>query len=726
MVEKASKKKAADKAPESTAKNKKQVLQKGQRIVSVNDALSIASEHQRAGRLKQAEIILQRIIKSNPKDSRAIHLLGIVAQAAGNKKAAIQLINKAIQLTPKAALYHANIGEIYRQMGEIDAAITHGKKAITLDPKLTSAHSNLGIAFFDKEDYDKAEKCQKMALKLNPNFSPALNNMVSIYREKKEDAKAVAFYKKAFQCNPKNLEPLNNLGATFLRLDKPKDSIAVLQRVLKEKPNYPEAISNLGFALNSLDRERDAVPLFQKALKIKPDHIDAYLGLARSFNNLHELEKAEKCIKKALEIDANSAEAYISLGSIHLSQGYTEKAKDAFKKAEELKPGIAGAKHGLGNVYLEEGKFEEAEKLFREVISKEKGGDRLGSLFSLTQTRKIKPDEDIVKMLQEEEKNIGQLSEGKAIYVHFALGKVYDDIGEHEKSFPHFIEGCRLKRKTIKYDIKNSEKNFTRIKEIFSKDFIKNNKGNGYKSDVPIFVLGMPRSGTTLTEQIIASHPDVYGAGELFDLLDLNNWKGQNNSPAFPENILKMKDRDFSEMGKAYVEGLKARNPEALKITDKMPANFFHIGLIHLILPNAKIVHVQRNPLDTCISCFTRLFSHNQNNTYDLKELGAYYRLYADLMDHWKKVLPKNSFYNISYESLVENNEEEAKKLIEFCDLKWDDSCLEFHKNKRNIRTASVTQVRQPIYKSSVDRWKKYEKFIEPLVNSLGDRFVSL
>lgn len=298
-------------------------------------------------------------------------------------------------------------------------------------------------------------------------------------------------------------------------------------------------------------------------------------------------------------------------------------------------------------------------------------------------------------------------------------------MGEHDKSFENFIEGCRLKRKKIHYDPKNSERTVERVKNVFTKEFIKKHSGKGYKSDVPIFVCGMPRSGTTLTEQIIASHPDVHGAGEIFDLLDIMNWRGKSGNILFPENIADCTPEKLKDIGKKYVSGLKARNKKALRITDKMPANYFHIGLIHLAMPEAKIIHVNRNPLDTCISCFTRLFSHNQNSTYDLKELGSYYRNYKNMIDHWHEVLPKGSFYDICYEDLVADTETEAKKLIEYCDLEWDDACLEFHKNTRNIRTASVTQVRQPIYNTSIERWRKYEKYLAPLLEGLGDSFAT-
>jgi len=216
----------------------------------------------------------------------------------------------------------------------------------------------------------------------------------------------------------------------------------------------------------------------------------------------------------------------------------------------------------------------------------------------------------------------------------------------------------------------------------------------------------MLRSGTTLTEQIIASHPHVFGAGEL---------------PNLAEILQQMPPQEMKYIGQQYVTRLQALAPEAQHITDKMPDNYFHIGMIHLAFPQAKIIHVERHPLDTCLSCFTHLFSHPQEYTYDLYELGRFYREYSHLMDHWSSVLPQGSFYTIRYEDLVEDTETQARRLIDYCGLEWNDACLEPHKIKRAVRTASVAQVRQPVYKSSVARWKKYERFLGPLIEGLGD-----
>jgi hypothetical protein len=323
-------------------------------------------------------------------------------------------------------------------------------------------------------------------------------------------------------------------------------------------------------------------------------------------------------------------------------------------------------------------------------------------------------------LIQEADK-LDSMLETKAMSLHFALGKCYNDTKQYDLAMLHFLAGCGLKRKRTEYDPDNNDKICRNIWDFFSPETMEKLRGEGCSSNLPIFVLGMPRSGTTLTEQIIASHPLVHGAGELPDLLALAATPRNDSTEGYPLSLKGITPYELKEMGEKYVLGLRTRNALALYITDKMPANFHCIGLIHLMLPNARIIHVKRNPVDTCLSGFTNLFNKSQHHSYDLTEMGRCYRNYATLMDHWRKVLPANAFYEVQYEDLVSDHEPQARALLDFCNLPWDPACLDFHRTKRNIRTASVTQVRQPIYTSSVDRWRKYEAHLGPLLEALGD-----
>jgi tetratricopeptide (TPR) repeat protein len=697
-----------------------QIQPQNQRLVSPEEALILAKQHNESGNLQQAEMILRQILANQPQNADAHHLLGLVAYNAGKADIAVKYIAEAIKLASGNALFYANICEMLRQLKRTDESIATGEQGIKLSNAAPANFSNLGIAYYDTNQFDKAEQCHERALALNPNFAPSLNNLGSIRRKAKKYAEAEIYYRKAIAANPNNLEPKNNLAATLVQLSKPQEALEILGHVLARNPRYVEALCNKGCALNALGRELDALSAFYQTLELDPRYAQAYTGISRVKLDLSHDEKAVEMALKAIECDPKMAEAYSALGMAQLSQGDPEKARASLEKALDLDANLSSARLGLGNILLEEGHLKEAEEIFQSVID-ENGADDMSALFNLAQARKNKTDDDLVKHLETKAQNINTLPGSKPMFLHFALGKVYDDIGEHEKSFAHYIEGCRLKRAKITYDANIKDTQIERIKNIFSKDYIDAMRGSGHSSKTPIFVLGMPRSGTTLTEQIIASHPDVFGAGELYDLMDLANWEGKTGPVVFPENIPTLHKVQIKEMGERYVAGLQERAPQSKRITDKMPANFFQIGLIHLILPNAKIIHVNRHPLDTCISCFTRLFAHNQDATYDLYELGRFYRGYHDIMNHWRRVLPKNSFYDIQYEKLVEDTETQAKALIKYCGLEWHESCLAFYENKRSIRTASVTQVRQPIYKSSLARWKKYEKFLGPLIEGLGD-----
>jgi len=636
-------------------------------------------------------------------EAHALHHQGLSAWQAGKPDAAIALIRQAIQADGNIALFHANLTEMYRVRGQLAEGIAHGKKAVALDPNMVSAHANLGIAYFDQKEYAKAEACQKIALAINPHFAPSLNTMGSILRAYKNDEGAMEYYRKAIQSNPHYIEPLSNLGEVLVRSDRVQEALAYLDQALTLNPNHAHAWCNRAYALLALSQPDEAQRSFARALQLQPDYAEAYSGLARLFNERHNLAEAETCALKAIELAPGMAECRSILASIHLAQGRTDEALENFEASLKLDPGLASAELGIGAIMMEKGEMEKAESLFRTVLNS--GRERINALCSLSQVRKITPEDDLIPLLEKEAQNVANLPDAKASRIHFALGKVYDDNDTPEKAFPHFLEGCRLHRKHLDYRPEEKYASFARQKELFSKSFIDQNRGQGFSSDAPIFIVGMPRSGTTLTEQIIASHPDVFGAGEL---------------PYFPEIV--QHPQTIEAVGRHYVERLRALAPGAKRITDKMPDNYFHIGMIHLALPNARIIHVERNPLDTCLSCFTRLFSHPQEYTYDLYELGRVYREYSHLMDHWRAVLPEGSFYTIRYEELVEDTQTQARRLLDYCGLEWNDACLEPHKTKRNIRTASITQVREPVYRSSVTRWKKYERFLGALIEGLGSQ----
>ncbi|MBU1192069.1 MAG: tetratricopeptide repeat protein [Gammaproteobacteria bacterium] len=690
----------------------------GQQL-TLDQVMQLASKHQQAGELPQAETLLRQILKVQPKHPYALQLLGVIAHQVGQVDAAIKHLSEAISIMPNVAQFHSNCAEMCRQVGRLDDAVQYGENAVKLDANSAQAHSNLGIAYYDRGELEKAEVCQQRALKINPTMPQALNNLGSIQRDRKHYPAAIEWYKKAIAHNPTYLESANNLGAVLTESERPEEAVPVLLQVIKARPGYAEAHCNIACAFLAMEDFKRAAVGFKKAIELKPDYPQALEGLAKLHQEQNELPEALSLAQRALALTPQRAEVHSLLGGIYTEQGFPDKAAQAYAQALDINPALLSAHLGKGHLLMEKGDMAGAEASFNHALSLDPDG--LAARLSLSQVRKTKPGDDNLQALEKKAQDLANMSETKALSLYFGLGKSYDDIKDYQRAFPHFLEGCRLKRKRIQYNADDNTKACENIKEFFTPETIDNLRGAGESSDVPIFVLGMPRSGTTLTEQILASHPDVYGAGELHDLLHLAGHPKGEPTGGFPLSMRGLTPDDLASMGAKYIAGLRERAPDAHRITDKMPANFFCVGLMHLMLPNARIVHVNRNPVDTCLSGFTRLFNKSQYHSYDLAEIGRYYRNYAQLMDHWRTVLPQGAFLDVRYEDLVADNEGQARRLLEYCNLDWHAACLDFHKTERTVRTASVTQVRQPIYSSSVERWRKYEQFLGPLLKELGD-----
>jgi len=316
------------------------------------------------------------------------------------------------------------------------------------------------------------------------------------------------------------------------------------------------------------------------------------------------------------------------------------------------------------------------------------------------------------------------LSATDRLRLDYALGKAYADFRDHSSAFKHWASGASAKRSQLAYDENAAFAFFEAIERVFTTELVQAKSGWGDPSQAPIFILGMPRSGSSLVEQILASHPAVYGAGELrtFNDVVLSVRDPDGAAIPYPDFVPALDPASSKLLGSRYVSMLRALAPTTgERVTDKMPANYFFVGLIHLLLPNATIIHTIRNAVDTCFSCFSTLFVRDQNHTYDLGEIGRYYKRYERLMAHWRRVLPPGRFLDVNYEELVEDLDGQARRLLEYCGLPWDERCLEFHRTERPIWTASTMQVRQPIYKSSIGRARAYEAFLAPLIASLGN-----
>jgi hypothetical protein len=314
------------------------------------------------------------------------------------------------------------------------------------------------------------------------------------------------------------------------------------------------------------------------------------------------------------------------------------------------------------------------------------------------------------------------ISQQDSIQLAFALGKAHEDLGNFDKSMQFVMQAAGLKRSSIDYSISESRAKFEKIRAVFTTDFFSKNADTGVHDQTPIFILGMPRSGTSLVEQILASHPDCFGAGEISDLAiacdSATDAALQGQAPSFPDGLSQLQADAFADMGRQYLARIRHYSPDAKFITDKMPHNFLRIGLIKTILPDAKIIHCRRDPMDNCLSIFKTYLVSGHRYSYDLSELGQYYKLYQALMAYWQDCLP-GFIYDQSYEDLVKSPEQQVSRLLQHCGLAWNDDCLNFHQTRRKIGTASSAQVSRPIYRKSVKLWQQYEKHLEPLRSAI-------
>ena len=489
----------------------------------------------------------------------------------------------------------------------------------------------------------------------------------------------------------------------------------VSKKLVKENPKIAFLYNLLGLISVSKKSEEEAKEWYEKGLKVDPSYAMIYNNLGLLYFDKKTEEsciKAEGYYKKSISLDKTISEPHTNLGSLY---GWLNRNNDAIKchqKAIEINPKSAGAYYNLSNVYLALGRFEEAIKNLRESV---KINPKLYIAHrNLSRVLKYTQDEEHFDELKNIYKNIKKDEDDYKTNICFALGKAYEDIKDFDESFKFYNKANSSWRKIIKYSIESEIGKFSETKSTFDKNLFDKFSNVGYQNYSPIFIVGMPRSGTTLIEQILSSHEKVFGADEVDFIPELIRERfGKANQNLFFQGVMKFNKSEFKVIGEKYHNKMNERSNNYKIATDKLPINFMSIGFIKLILPNAKIVHCQRNPKDNILSIYKNHFPGGRiNYGYNLSELVDYYNLYSDLMKYWNKILP-NFIYNINYEKLTSNPETQIRDLLSFCKLDWQDDCLNFHNNKRPIKTASDTQARNKIYKTSINSWKNYEKHLE-------------
>ncbi len=573
-----------------------------------------------------------------------------------------------------------------QKQGDLAGAEAAYRRVLALEPDNAEALNNLGNVLRALKRPAESVDCFQQALKAKPEHPAILSNLGLALGDLHRFAEAAECHRRAVAADPMLAAGHNNLGLALKELGRFGDAEASYRRAIAIKPDFAEALNNLGNALRAMDRTEDATAAYRRAIAIKPDYAEAHNNLGNALRDGQHFDQAIRSYRRALELAPRLAKAYCSLGKLLQEVGQPDDAHDAFVRAVDC------------------------------------DGTLIEAHFNLIETTADKPDMRRLAQLEDLARKSDALAVEDRIALHFTLSRAYERLNRYDKSFEELSKANRLKRGQVDFDGSAEGQRIAALERVFTRGLLAAKSSHGSPSEIPIFVLGFPRSGTTLTEQILASHPQVYGAGELGILARIADELRASADPGldFPACIPELSPAELRRAGEDYVRQLKAQSPTAARVTDKMPENYHFIGLIHLILPKARILHVMRDPLDTCLSCFAQQFRASIAYANELHELGDYYRCYAALMDHWRKVLPAGSMLEVRYEDLVEDLEGEVRRILDYCRLPWDDRCLSFHETDRPVKTASLVQVRRPLYRSSVGRWRLYEKHLAPLREALG------
>jgi tetratricopeptide (TPR) repeat protein len=609
---------------------------------------------------------------------------------------------------------------VLHQSGRPRDALRVYRQILGVEPKHPEALEFAAAAAFEAEDFQQAADWLRILVEIAPCHAPALDNLGAALQQLKRFDEAVATHRRALEIRADNPVTHFNLGNALRKLKKFDQAAAAYRQGLEFRPDDAEALYWLGRALNELEKHDEAVASYRRSLEIRPDDADTCFYLGSVLWTQKKFSGAETAYRRVLASQPDNEDVLFCLGCCLQEQGKLDAAVKTYRKAVEIEPGYAKAYYNIGCVLTMMGKPGEAEAAFRRALEIQPGYAKVYFGLALIRTLKAR-DADITAMESLLASPPAADEEEEASRLCFALAMAYEDKGDYERAFQHFEKGNRLKRSSIQYDAGDGEKVAERVIKVFNKVFLDSRAGHGCPSDEPIFILGVPRSGTSLIEQILASHSHVFGAGELQEFRSFARRMRQtsNVGQGFPEAARNLGPKALRCFGDSYLTSLRRRAPEARRFTDKLPGNYLYIGLIRMVFPNARIIHSVRDPVDTCLACYRMSFQREMNFAYDLVDLGRFYRAYARLMRHWRDISP-GRILDVRYEDMVADQEHQTRRLLEFCGLPWEDGCLSFHKTDRPVLTASASQVRQPIYKSAVNRWKRYESHLAPLLKALG------
>ena len=645
---------------------------------TTNSKLKAAIDHHQRGQLEQAESLYRKVLAQAPDDAEALHLFGVLLQQSGRLSEAIDTLNRAVAAA--AGVFRFNLGNALRAAARNDEAAQAYRTALDLQPDLVDARVNLANALLDQGEIQAAEGEYRQALRDDPRSVAAHINMADLLLTDGRLEEAEQLCRTALQIVPRLADAHNTLG-NILRARGDTDAAhQAYMKALEIEPGFVQAFSNIGQVMLNQGKAAEAEDVYTRIIAALPNDHDAHAQLGIALAAQDKLSEARQSLLKAIELSPGSAQYHKELGNCSKDLGELDAAERSYREALRLQPALTVAYQHLSQITCYE---------------------------QLSQ-----PDIVAMEALLE-----NRLSDNDRLSLHYALGKAYDDCGAYDQAFAQFAAANGISDPALPDNAAEFRLFADETIRRLDAGFFSNNQLKGSDSGLPVFIVGMPRSGTTLVEQMLASHPSVIGAGELGDIYRLIEEAatelGRNDvswTAALTNNVL-------SRIAQEYLDLRRSGHPASiLRVTDKMPDNYNYLGYVRLLFPSAHVIHCQRDPLDTCFSMYSTHLKFDYAS--ELGKLGERYRHYQRMMAHWKALFP-DWILDVRYEDMVSDPEAHARRMVEFVGLPWQPEVLEFHKSKRAVRTASSWQVRQPIYTRSLGRARHYRSHLGPLIEAL-------